>query len=80
MSERLHKRKLRLIQIAWEDRHTNASVRLRAKTTSIEAILAKARLRWYGHVVRMSVDRFPKQVLYAQLPDTKRTRGRPLLR
>ena len=34
---------------------------------SMEYILVRMYLRWTGHIVRMSPDRLPKQVLYSQL-------------
>ena len=35
---------------------------------------------WTGHLMRMSPDRLPKQVLYSQLSSGHRKRGRPHLR
>ena len=35
---------------------------------------------WTGHLLRMPTDRLPRQVLYSQLPDGQRPRGRPRLR
>ena len=37
-------------------------------------------LRWTGHLMRMSPDRLPKQVLYSQLSSGHRKRGRTRLR
>ena len=37
-------------------------------------------LRWTGHLMRMSSDRLPKQVLYSQLSSGHRKRERPRLR
>ena len=37
-------------------------------------------LRWTGHLMRMSPDRLPKQVLYSQLSSGHRKRGRSRLR
>ena len=36
-------------------------------------------LRWLGHILRMKGDRFPKIVLFGQLPRAKRKAGRPRL-
>ncbi|KAI8502470.1 hypothetical protein Bbelb_200580 [Branchiostoma belcheri] len=45
-----------------------------------EVYLEQRRLRWLGHVSRMDQSRLPHQVLYGQLADGKRDRGRPKLR
>ena len=34
---------------------------------------------WSGHLLRMPIDRLLRQVLYSQLPDGQRPRGRPRL-
>ena len=39
--------------------------------------IGSARLRWYGHVVRMSETRFPNFLLDRKLNYGKRMRGRP---
>ena len=46
---------------------------------SIEDLLIRKNLRWTGHLLRMPTDRLPRQVLYSQLPDGQRPRGRPRL-
>ena len=47
---------------------------------SIENLLIRTNLRWTGHLMRMSPDRLPKQILYSQLSSGHRKRGRPRLR
>ena len=47
---------------------------------SMEDLLIKKNLRWTGHLMRMSSDRLPKQILYSQLSSSFRKRGRPRLR
>ena len=46
----------------------------------MEDLLIRKNLRWTGHLMRMSPDRLPKQVLYSQLSSDHRKRGRPHLR
>ena len=52
----------------------------RAGLHTIEDLLIKKNLRWTGHLLRMPIDRPPRQVLYSQLPEGQRPRGRPRLR
>ena len=52
----------------------------RAGLASIFALLAQRRLRWLGHVRRMDDSRIPKDLLYRELADGARSRGRPSLR
>ena len=43
-------------------------------------LLKQRRLRWLGHVVRMADGRIPKDLLYGELVQGNRPRGRPRLR
>ena len=71
-------RRLRsILGIWWRDKVTNLEVLDRAKSTSIEAMILKAQLRWTGHVIRMDSDRIPRQLFYGELCDGKRKQGRP---
>ena len=59
--EQYHQRCLRrILGVKWQDKRTNNSILLEAETLSIESIIAGHRLRWPGHVVRMSDHRLPK--------------------
>lgn len=49
--------------------HTRiTALRSMATETSIESKISQARLRWLGHIARMSHDRTPKKMLFARLP------------
>ena len=74
-------RHLRLImRITWIDKVTNKEILERIGLPSMEDLLIRKNLRWTGHLMRMSPDRVPKQVLYSQLSSGHRKRGRPRLR
>ena len=76
--EQFHTRSLRTImRIRWQDRITNQEVLDRADTTSIEAKILQAQLRWSGHVIRMEESRIPRQLLYGELSSGSRKQGRP---
>ena len=51
----------------------------RAKSESVFALLMRSQPRWAGHVHRMADTRIPKQLLYSELADGSRRRGRPKL-
>ena len=69
-----------IMKIRWHDKVTNIKVLKRAGLPSMEDLLIRKNLRWTGHLLRMPTDRLPRQVLYSQLPDGQRPRGRPRLR
>ena len=76
--EQFHTRSLRsIMQIRWQDRVTNQEVLDRANSTSIEAKILQAQLRWTGHVIRMDEMRIPRQLLYGELVSGRRKQGRP---
>lgn len=76
--ESFHVRALRsILGIKWQDRITNLEVLDRAHSSSIESILIKTQLRWVGHVIRMDIHRMPRRLLYGELVDGKRNKGRP---
>ena len=59
---------------------TNKEILERTGLPSMEDLLIRTNLRWTGHLIRMSPDRLPKQVLYSQLSAGHIKRGRPRLR
>ena len=52
----------------------------RAGIFSMYTLLKQRRLRWLGHVVRMADGQIPKDLLYGELVQGHRPRGRPQLR
>ena len=76
-----HQRCLRkILGISWQDRISNETVLTRSGQHSMPTILGSRRLRWLGHVDRMSDHRLPKQVLYGELEGGARKKGCPLKR
>lgn len=74
-------RHLRAIMgITWKERVTNKEILERANLPSMEDLLIRKNLRWTGHIIRMSSERMPKQILFSQLPAGERKLGRPRLR
>ena len=69
-----------IMRITWMDKVTNKEILERTGLPSMEDLLIRKNLRWTGHLMRMSSDRLPKQVLYSQLSSGHRKRGRPRLR
>ena len=69
-----------ILGIKWHDKVSNVQILDQADCTSIESLLIKSQLRWTGHVIRMEDNRMPKQLLYGELLNGSRSRGRPKLR
>ena len=59
---------------------TNVEVLDIAGLPSMYTLLRQRRLRWLGHVHRMKDGRIPKDLLYGELVEGERPKGRPLLR
>ena len=70
----------RILGITWQDKVPNTSVLERTGMTALTTIIKHRRLRWLGHVTRMSDCRLPKSILYGELETGNRGRGRPKLR
>ena len=58
--------------ITWMDKVTNKEI---LGLPSMEHLLIRKNLRWTGHLVRMSPDRLPKQILYSQPSSGHRKTG-----
>ena len=69
-----------ILKIGWDHFITNDEVMDRAKSTDIEIILIRNRLRWMGHVARMPDELPVKALLYGVLEEGSSRVGRPLLR
>ena len=55
---------------------TNKDILERKRLPSMEDLLIRKNLRLTGHLMRMSPDRLPKQVLYSHVSSGHRKRGR----
>ncbi len=76
-----HMRCLRhILGIKWQDKVPNTTVLERSGMPSMYCLLKQRRMRWLGHVSRMQDGRIPKDLLYGELADGDRPRGRPQLR
>lgn len=71
-----HKCLRKILGISYRDRITNRDILNRTQQQEISEIIRNRRLRWFGHVVRMRDERFPKKVLSWE-PTVKRGPGRP---
>ena len=70
----------RILGISWQQHITNDEALQRAGIPNMFSILAKRRLRWFGHVARMEDGRIPKDMLYGELATGSRPSSRPTLR
>ena len=55
----------------------NVVIRKMLKQTTIQSMMRRRRLRWLGHVRRMSDERWPKQMMHAWIEDETRPRWKP---
>ena len=70
----------RILKLTWRDKIPHTEILQRANTTTIETMISRKQLRWTGHVIRMSEDRLPRQILYGQLLHGHRRQGGPMKR
>ncbi|KAK2154902.1 hypothetical protein NP493_2128g00016 [Ridgeia piscesae] len=69
-----------IMRITWMDKVTNKEILERTGLPCMEYLMIRKNLWWTGHLMRMSLDRLPKQVLYSQMSSGHRKRGHPRLR
>ena len=69
-----------IMRITWMDKVTNKQILERTGLPSMEDLLIRKNPRWTGHLMRMSPDRLPKQVIYSQLSSGHRKRRRHRIR
>ena len=62
------------------DKVTNKDIFERTGLPSMKELLIRKNLRWTGHLMKISPDRLPKQILYSHLSSGHRKRERPRLR
>ena len=72
-----HNKNLRSMLGRRRDQISNAELFRETGSCPIENYVRKYRLRWAGHVRRMDADRIPKKVLFGELVEGRRGRGRP---
>ena len=76
--EVFHQRCLRkILKIRWNYFVSNTEVLKRANIAPVDVFIKAARLRWFGHVVRMPEERIPNYLLHWIPKHGKRSRGRP---
>ena len=59
------------------ERIRNVVIRKMLKQTTIQSMMRRRRLRWLGHVRRMSDERWPKQMRYAWIEGETRPQWKP---
>jgi hypothetical protein len=76
--ERVHSSCLRqILGVRVSDRHKLVDIRKQCGTVSLADHISAARLRWFGHIVRMEHGRIPHIALFSTIPEKSRPRGRP---
>eukprot|EP00952_Eustigmatos_sp_NYUAD-ZCMA_P014668 56947-Eustigmatos_ZCMA.PRE.1 len=69
------------MHISLKEHLTNVEIRQRAGVKAVTDLLRERRLGWFGKVIGMEMDRWPKAVLCGSLVDVgKRPQGHPHLR
>ena len=66
----------KILHINWKQKRSKEYIRGVTKQLSIQEMLRKRRLRYYGHLSRMEKERLPKLAMN-WVPDSKRSCSRP---
>ena len=69
-----------IMNIKWQDKVSNIKVFKRAGLHSMEDLLIQKNICWTAHLLKMPTDHLLMKVLYSQLPEEQRPRGRTCLR
>ena len=64
-----------ILSISIRDNKRNTSIRKAAKQQRVSSLLSQRRLRFAGHLVRMSGNRLPRKLLVCSLPSGRRSVG-----
>jgi len=76
--ERVHSSCLRqILGVRVSDRHKLVELRKQCDTVSLADHISAARLRWFGHIVRMEHGRIPHIALFSTIPEKSRPVGKP---
>ena len=76
--ERVHSSCLRqILGVRVSDRHKLVELRKQCGTVSLADHISAARLRWFGHIVRMEHGRIPHIALFSTIPEKSRPVGKP---
>ena len=65
----------KIAKIKWIHKVPNYEVLSRCNINTLQSMIETAKLRWTGHVVRMSDSRIPKKLLYGRLVEGRSRRG-----
>ncbi|KAI8511881.1 hypothetical protein Bbelb_109810 [Branchiostoma belcheri] len=68
----------KILHITYRDKNTNKEVYRRIGTKPISSIITESRMKYAGHVLRMTADSLAKTFLHWK-PEGRRKRGRPKL-
>lgn len=69
-----------ILKLTWKDKIPNEEILKRSNMLSIENIIRVKRLRWAGHLSRMSENRVPQQIIFGELKRGERPQKKPKLR
>ena len=67
----------KILKISWKDKVTNEEIRRTVNIPSVVQLIKRQRLSWFGHVIRMPRNRYPKMILNWEPKENNTGRGRP---